>query len=429
MKLLSAFLQEHKTSFSTEARAATATFLTMGYILFVNPQILANAGMPVEASIAATAVAAALSTIVMGLYSNLPVAMAPGMGLNALFAFTLCGALGLSWQVALGVVFIEGMLNVILAYTRFRDWIVDAIPEPLKLAIAVGIGFFLALIGAKQMGIVVANPATLVTRGSLGALPTLLGLGGLALTGILFVRNIKGAIIIGIIATSVAGFITGAAPPPTSIFAAPPDIRPVLFAFDWRGALSPVLVGVILSFMFVDLFDSVGTLLAVAKPCGVATNAKDNAMRKALRADAIGTVIGAFVGTSSTTSYIESAAGVEEGGRTGLTSIFVGIFFLLSLFFYPFIGAVPAFATAPALIIVGMAMSRNLREINFEDSVIAVPAFLTIVLMPFTFSISTGIGIGLASYVVLAIAAGRYREIHPMLFAIVALFAITLAFE
>ena len=193
MKLLSAFLQEHKTSFSTEARAATATFLTMGYILFVNPQILANAGMPVEASIAATAVAAALSTIVMGLYSNLPVAMAPGMGLNALFAFTLCGALGLSWQVALGVVFIEGMLNVILAYTRFRDWIVDAIPEPLKLAIAVGIGFFLALIGAKQMGIVVANPATLVTRGSLGALPTLLGLGGLALTGILFVRNFIGS--------------------------------------------------------------------------------------------------------------------------------------------------------------------------------------------------------------------------------------------
>ncbi len=422
-------LTERHTTFGTELRAAAATFLTMGYILFVNPDILKAAGMPVEASIAATAVAAALSTIVMGLYANLPVAMAPGMGLNAFFAFTLCGALGLSWPVALGVVFVEGMLNVVLAYSRFRDWIVEAIPEPLKLAIAVGIGFFLALIGVKQMGLIVASPATLVTRGDLGSLPTLLGLGGLALTAALFVRNVKGAILVGIVSTALAGYATGAAPWPSALVAAPPDIRPVLFSLDWRGALQPALIGVILSFMFVDLFDSVGTLLSVARPVGVATDAKDPAMRQALRADAVGTVIGALAGTSSTTSYIESAAGVEEGGRTGLTAVFVGVFFLLALVFHPFIAAVPAFATAPALVIVGLAMARNLREIDFQDGVVAVPAFLTIVLMPFTFSISTGIGVGLAGYILMAAAAGRIREVHPMLYVIVALFVATLAFE
>lgn len=420
-------LRGRGTSVGVEARAGLTTFLTMAYILFVNPQILEAGGMPREASIAATALAAALSTLVMGLTANLPVAMAPGMGLNAFFAFTLCGAMGLPWKVALGVVLVEGLLNVALAYSKVRDWIVDAIPEPMKLAIAVGIGLFLALIGLEQMGVVVRSDATLVTRGDLGAARTLLGLGGLALTAALVARGVRGAILAGIVATTVAGAAVGAASIPASFTVGLPDVRPVLFAADWRGALDVGLAGVILSFMFVDLFDSVGTLLAVARPCGVATTAADPSMRRALRADAVGTVIGALAGTSSTTSYIESAAGVEEGGRTGLTAVFVAGLFLLALPFHPFIAAVPAFATAPALVVVGFAMARNLREIDFTDPGVGLPAFLAIVLMPFTFSISTGIGLGLSALVVVAAARGRLRDVHPALYGIVAIFLATLA--
>lgn len=411
----------------TEVRAGAATFLTMAYILFVNPQILEAGGMPREASIAATALAAAVSTLVMGLYSGLPVAMAPGMGLNAFFAFTVCGAMGHPWPTALGIVLLSGLANVVLAYSRLRDWIIDAIPEGMKLAIAVGIGLFLVLIGLQQMGVVAAHPATMIGRGDLGAARSLVGMAGLAATAILLVRGVRGAILMGIVGTAVAALVLGLAEPPARIVAPPPDIRPVLLAFDLRGALRPELAGVVLAFLFVDLFDSVGTLLAVARPCGIATTSADPAMRRALRADAIGTVIGAAAGTSSTTSYIESAAGVEEGGRTGAVSLTVAALFLLALPFYPFMAAVPPFATAPALVAVGLSMARAIREIDFDDPGIGLPAILAISLMPFTFSISTGIGLGLAAYVVVAAGRGRLREIHPALWAIVAVFVATLA--
>ena len=413
------------TSWRSEFRAGVATFLTMAYILVVNPQILAKAGMPVEASLAATAISAAVATATMAAWSNLPIAMAPGMGLNAFFAFTLCGAMGIPWPTALGVVFLSGLINPLLAFSRARDAIVEGIPKDLKLAIAAGIGLFLALLGLEAIGLVVAHPVTLVTRGPLGAPRTLLGLAGLAATGLLVVRRVPGALILGILGTSLVAFALGAAPPPARIFAPPPSPAPLFLGFDLVGACDPRLLGVLFTFVFVDCFDSVGTLLAVARPCGVSATAEDPRMRAALRADAVGTMIGALAGTSSTTSYIESAAGVEEGGRTGRTGFVVAILFLLALVAHPLLTSIPPFATGAALVLVGLAMARDLREIDFATPTIGIPAFLTIVLMPFCFSISTGIGVGLAAHVLLAWGTGRGREVPPILYAILLLFLVS----
>ncbi len=422
-------LNEHGTTPRTEIVAGVTTFLTMSYILFVNPQILSGAGMDRNAVTAATCLAAAISTAVMGIWANVPIAQAPGMGLNAFFTFTVCVTMNLPWPHALGIVFWSGILNVILTWTTIRERVVRAIPTPLKRAIAIGIGLFLALIGCQNMGLVVSHPVTMVTAGDLSRPTTLLSLAGFALTGILLAKKVRGAFLIGILTVSAIAFATGLSPKPASVFSAPPSLAPTLLQLDLLTPLKePKLWGVILAFMFVDLFDSVGTLLAVGFSAKlVREDGSFPQIRRALQADALATPLGALLGTSSTTSYIESASGAESGGRTGLTSIVVAALFLLGLFVVPLVTSVPPFATAPVLVLVGFLMMSDIGKIDFSDTTEGLPAFVTLILMPLTYSISIGLGFGFLSYVLLKFAHGRACDIHPILYPICALFLITLA--
>ncbi len=419
-------LKENNTSVRTEFIGGFTTFLTMAYIIFVNPMILSGAGMDKPALITATCLAASISTLLVAFWARVPFAMAPGMGLNAFFTYTLVLGQGLSWQTALGVVFVSGVAFLILTLAGIREKVVAAIPLSLRIATAAGIGLFITFIGLKNLGLVVDNPATLVSIGELTS-PVLIGLGSLFLITILEIRKVKGSILIGIFAATVAGVLFGEVHL-DGIFSAPPSLAPLAFQLDILGALQWGLAGAIFSFMFVDLFDSIGTIVACSYEAGhVEKDGTIKRIDKVLEADAVATIAGSLIGTSTTTTYIESASGIADGARTGLASVVTGCLFLVGLFCAPLIGAVPAFATAPALIIVGVFMFRNIKQIDFMDFKTAVPAFLTMILMPLSFSIATGLTVGFLSYVLIAVFCGEWKKISPVMWGVGLLSAINLA--
>lgn len=415
-------LRAHNTTLRTELIAGLTTFLAMAYIVFVNPEILSAAGMPREAVFVATCLAAALGSAIMGAWANYPIAMAPGMGLNAYFAYVVCGQLGYSWKAALGAVLISGGLFVLVSLFRVREWIVDAIPRSLKLAISAGIGLFLALIGLKNAGIVAAHPATFLTLGKLHAPSTLLAVLGFLLIVGLEARRVTGGILIGILAVTALSIALGVSAF-GGVFAPPPSLAPTFLQLDLAGALNAGIVGVVATFFLVELFDATGTLIGVSHRAGLLDkNGKLPRLNRALLADSGAIVAGALLGTSSTTAYIESAAGTAAGGRTGLTALTVAALFLAALFFAPLAGSVPAFATAPALIYVACLMARGLAEIDWDDLTEAAPATLTALAMPFTFSIAHGIAFGFISYAVVKLLAGKARDVPIAVWVIAAVF-------
>jgi adenine/guanine/hypoxanthine permease len=417
-------LSENRTNVRTEVVAGITTFLTMAYIIFVNPAILGAAKMPFGAVFTATCVAAAIGCMLMAFLANYPIALAPGMGLNAYFAFGVVGGMGYTWQVALGCVFFSGIIFFIISVLPIREWIVNAIPKSLKMAIAAGIGLFLALIALKNAGIVVANPATLVAHGKLVSWPVFMAALGFALIVALEYRRIMGGVIIGILAVTVISILAGQQKF-EGIFDMPPSIAPVFLQMDLTGALQVGLVTVVFAFLFVDLFDNTGTLIALAHRGGfMRPDGTVPRLRGALISDSAAAMIGAAVGTSTTTSYIESASGINAGGRTGLTAATVGVLFLLALFVAPLAGSIPAYATAPALLYVACLMARGLTEIEWTDITEAAPAVITALAMPFTFSIADGIAFGFISYAGIKVAAGRYADIHPAVAILAVLFVI-----
>ena len=411
-------IKERQSSVKNEVIGGATTFLTMAYIIFVNPSILGEAGMDKAALITVTVVAAAIGTLLAGLWAKVPFAMAPGMGLNAFFTYTLVIGQGVDWQTALGVVFISGIVFFLLTITGIRTKIVHTIPLSLRLAVGAGIGLFIAFIGFKNMGLIVDNPATLVGIGKFS--PTvIIGIVGLVITAILEVRKVKGGIFYGIIITTLIAFFAGQVTAPDSFISLPPSMEPLLFKLDIISAFSFALIGAIFSFMFVDLFDSVGTIVACSYEAGfIDKKGKVKHVDKILEADAVATIIGSLLGTSTTTTYIESASGIANGARTGFASVITAGLFILALFFAPLIGVVPAYATAPALIIVGVYMFKNIKEINFKDFTEAIPAFLTIILMPLSFSISIGLSFGFISYVLLKATTGKAKDVSVLMWII-----------
>ena len=413
--------EERGTYLRTEILAGVTTFLTMAYIIFVNPTILGDAGMPKEAVFVATCVVAALATLIMGLYANYPIACAPGMGLNAYFAYTVVKGMGFTWQAALGAVFISGCLFLAVTLLRVREQIVNGIPISLRVSITAGIGLFLGIISLKSAGVIVANPETLVTLGNLHQAPVILSVIGFFSIVTLDVLRVRGAILIGIVGVTVLSFFFGGNHF-NGIVSAPPSISPTLFKLDIKSAMSTGVFNVVLVFFLVELFDATGTLMGVASRAGLLVEGKMARLNRALMADSTAIVVGSFLGTSSTTAYIESAAGVQAGGRTGVTAITVGILFLLSLFFAPLAGVVPAYATAPALLYVACLMLRELTHLNWDDATESVPAALTTLLMPFTYSIANGIAFGFISYAGLKLFTGRTRQVKPVVWIIAAIF-------
>ncbi|MDO6355033.1 NCS2 family permease [Caloramator sp. CAR-1] len=416
-------LKEHKTDVRTEIIAGFTTFMTMAYILIVNPQILSNTGMDKGALFTATALSAAVATLVMAFHANYPFALAPGMGLNAFFAFTVVLGMKYSWEVALAAILIEGIIFIILSVTPVREAIVNAIPKSIKHAVSVGIGLFIAFIGARSAGLVVNSEATGVTLGNLKSPEVILAIIGLIITGYLLAKGVKGALLIGILITTVLGIPLKVTPMPSSIISAPPSLSPILFKFDFSKVFTGEFLVVMFTFLFVDMFDTIGTLVGVASKADMLDESgKLPRARQALLADAIGTTFGAIVGTSTVTTYVESAAGVAEGGRTGLTALTVAVLMLLSLLFAPILTIVPAAATAPALIIIGLFMLSPIFKIDFEDYTEAIPAFLTIIMMPFTYSIAEGLVFGIVSYVVLKLISGKTKDISVTMYILAILF-------
>ena len=406
------------SSLKAEILAGFATFLTMVYIVVVNPTMLADAGMDFGAVFVATILAAAVASAIMGAWANWPVALAPGMGLNAFFVYGIVIGLKQPWQVALGAVFLSGLLTLILSLTRLREAIINAIPRSLKLGIGVGIGLFLAIIGLRAAGIVVADPATLVGLGKLSAPSVLLAALGFVIMVALDRRGVPGAIVIGIVAVGVLGWASGVAEF-EGVAGAVPSLAPTFLKLDVAGAVQAGLVAVVFALMFVDFFDNAGTLTSVASLAGkIDRDGKVEGIGRAVIADSAASVIGALLGTSSTTSYIESGAGIKEGGRTGLTAIVVAILFLLCLFLAPLARSIPSFATAPALVFVATYFVRNLAEIDWSDVTEYAPATLAAILMPLTYSITNGIAVGFIVYALCKIFAGRWREATPMVLAI-----------
>ncbi|GGP27426.1 NCS2 family permease [Silvimonas amylolytica] len=428
--MLEAFfkLKEHGTDVRTEVLAGFTTFLTMAYIIFVNPSILSITGMDFNAVFVATCIAAATGSLVMGLVANYPIALAPGMGLNAYFTFTVCKGMGVPWQVALGAVFISGIIFLVVSLFKVREAIVNAIPHSLKLAISAGVGIFLALIALKSAGVVVGSPATLVTLGNIHAPTTLLAVLGFFLIVALEYRRIPGSIIISILAVTVISVLMGLSKF-LGVMSAPPSIAPTFLQMDLHGALNAGLLGVIFVFFFVDLFDTTGTLIGVSHRAGLLDkDGKLPRLKRALMADSSAIVVGSVLGTSSTTAYIESAAGTAVGGRTGLTAVVVAILFLISLVFAPLANSVPAFATAPALCYVAVLMARGLAEIEWNDLTESAPAVMTALAIPFTYSIADGIAIGFISYVAIKLLAGRLRDLSPAVVVIALLWLVKFAF-
>jgi AGZA family xanthine/uracil permease-like MFS transporter len=403
-------LSENGTTVRTELLAGATTFLTMVYIVFVNPSILQAAGMDQGAVFVATCVAAAVGSLIMGCYANYPVALAPGMGLNAYFTYGVVLGMGHTWQVALGAVFISGLLFVLLSLLPVRGWIIDSIPKSLKMAISAGIGLFLAIIALKNAGLVVDHPATLVTLGDVTSTPALLACAGFLVTAALSARRVPGAIIIGILAVTGASVALGISTA-QGVFSLPPSVAPTFLQMDISGALEVGLITIIFAFLFVDLFDTAGTLVGLAHRAGMLDeHGRLPRLRQALLADSTASVVGAVMGTSTTTSYIESAAGVNAGGRTGLTAVTVAVLFLLCLFVSPLAATIPPYATAPALLFVACLMVRGLAEIDWDDVTEVAPAVVTAVSMPLTFSIATGIGLGFITYAGIKILTGRASE-------------------
>jgi AGZA family xanthine/uracil permease-like MFS transporter len=420
-------LSEHGTSVRTELLAGLTTFLTMAYIVFVNPAILGDAGMPKGAVFVATCLIAALGTLIMGLYANYPIALAPGMGLNAYFAYVVVLGMGIPWQTALGAVFISGCLFLIVTLTGLREVILRAIPAALRVAITVGIGLFLAIIALKSAGIVAPSKATYITLGDLHQpAPVLAALGFFAIV-VLDKRKVPGAILLGILAVTVASFFFGGNQF-AGVFSAPPSIEPTLFALDIPGAFSVGILNVVLVFFLVELFDATGTLMGVAKRAGLLVPGKMDRMNKALLADSGAIFAGSLLGTSSTTAYIESASGVQAGGRTGLTAITVAVLFLACLAIAPLAGSVPAYATAPALFFVACLMLRELTELNWDETTDVIPAAVTALAMPFTYSIANGLAFGFITYAVLKGLTGRAKEVHWMVWLIAAIFLFKFAY-
>ncbi|MEW6661602.1 MAG: NCS2 family permease [Bacillota bacterium] len=427
-------LSENNTNVKTEVLAGLTTFMTMGYIIFVNPAILKDAGMPFGAVLVATCVSAAVATLLMAFLANYPFALAPGMGLNAFFTYYVVLQLGLSWQAALAAVFISGVIFLVLTMTKAREAIVNAIPLSLKLAVSVGIGLFIALIGFKSAGIVVGNEATLVGIGSFKDPQVILATLGLLITAGLVLKRVKGALLLGILITTVVGIPMGITNlEGFRLVSMPPSVQETFFAFAspdaWKEVLKFGIIPIILSFTFVDLFDSIGTLVGVSSKANM-LDAKGHLPRanKALLADSIGTMFGAAMGTSTVTTYVESASGVAEGGRTGLTAAVVGLLFLVALFFSPLVGIIPGAATAPALIIVGIFMMEPVMRIDFSNYLEAIPAFMAIVMMPYTFSIAEGIVFGILAYTLLHVIAGKTKEISLTMWVLTILFLAKIVF-
>jgi len=414
-------LAEHGTSVRTEVLAGLTTFLTMAYIVFINPSILGDAGMPRGAVFVATCLVAALGSLIMALYANYPIALAPGMGLNAYFTYVVVQQLGFSWQAALGAVFISGVCFLIVTLTGLRALIVDGIPRSMRIAITVGIGLFLAIIALKNAGLVAASPATFVTLGDLHKPETILAVLGFLMVAVLSARKVRAALLSSILTVTVLSFVF-AGNAFEGIVSLPPSIEPTLFALDIGGALSAGLLNVILVLFLVELFDATGTLMGVASRAGLLTDGQMRRLDRALMADSVAVFAGSLLGTSSTTAYLESASGVEEGGRTGLTAATVAVLFLACLFFAPLAGAVPAYATAPALFYVACLMLRELVELDWDDLTEVVPACVTALLMPFTYSIATGVSCGFITYAALKLLAGRAREVKPIVWVIAAIF-------
>ena len=425
-------VREKGSSVRTELLAGLTTFIAMAYILFVNPNILADAGIPKDAAIASTIWIAALASLAMGVFANYPVALAPGMGLNAFFAYYVCGVLGLHWTVALGAVFFSGVLFLILTVGGIRQAIINAVPRDLKLAISVGIGLFIAFIGLKGTGLIVENSATYVALGHVTAPTTLLSLFGLLFTAALMARNIHGAILIGIFVTTILAMAFGMTPAPQGfgdiISTSLPHMGATFGQLDLAGAWNYGLVSIIFTFTVVELFDNMGTLIGLTtKAKMVKPDGRIENIDKALTTDAVGTMVSAVFGTSTVTSYIESAAGIASGGRTGLTAVAAGVLFLTALLFTPLIGLVPAFATAPALILVGALLMSEVGKIDFSDFTNALPAFLTIIMMPLTSSIANGFAFGFISYTVMKLFAGQYKKISWIMYLVSIAFLINLA--
>jgi AGZA family xanthine/uracil permease-like MFS transporter len=405
-------LQENKTTVGREVLAGVTTFLTMAYILAVNPALLSNAGMPAGGVFTATVIASAIATLVMAFLANLPVALAPGMGLNAFFAFTVVLGMGYSWELALTAVFLEGILFLVLSLFNVREAIIKAIPENLKKAVSVGIGLFIALIGFENAGIIVGDQATLVTLGNITSGTALLAVIGLVTTIILFANKVPGSILIGILITTIIGIPLKITPINSGFSPISMPAEPLFWKFDFSNIFSFKFFTIFFTFFFVDIFDTVGTLVGVATKAGfIKKNGEIPNVKQALIADAVGTVAGAMLGTSTVTSYVESTAGVATGGRTGLASVATGLLFLLALFFSPVFLLIPSAATAPALILVGFLMIQSVVAIDFADPTEGIPAFLAIVMMPFAYSISEGIVYGLLSYVVLKACTGKFKDV------------------
>lgn len=409
------------SSLRTEVLAGIATFLTMAYIVVVNPAILSDAGMDFGAVFVATVLAAFVGCSIMGWWAKWPVALAPGMGLNAFFTYGIVLGMEQTWQVALAAVFVSGVLFLGLSLTGLREYIINAIPKSLKLGIGAGIGLFLAIIGLKNAGVVVDHPATLVTLGDVTSLPVLLFFGAFIVMAMLDRLRIPGGIIIGIIAASAIGWIAGIADF-QGVIGAVPSIQPTLFALDLGGVMTAAMIGVVFTLLFVDFFDTAGTLTSVANVAGkVDKDGKVEGIGKAVISDSTATVVGALFGTSNTTSYIESAAGIKEGGRTGLTAVVVSALFLLCLLFSPLAQSIPAYATAAALVFVATFFMKNLVDIDWEDATEFAPAVLGAVLMPLTFSISNGIAIGFIAYVAIKLASGRAADLNLAIYLVAAL--------
>lgn len=416
-------LKEHKTSVRTEILAGITTFMTMAYILVVNPTILSEAGMDKGAVFTTTAIASFIGTVIMGLCANYPFALAPGMGLNAYFAYTIVIGRGYSWQFALTAVLLEGIIFLVLTFTKVREMIVNSMPYSLKQAVSAGIGIFIAFLGLYQAGLVKQGKGIPLDLGVITSATSLITIFGILFTILLLVKKVPGAILFGMLATTVVSIICGVSELPKAVVGTPSSIAPIFMKFDFSKIISTEMFVALLAFLFVDLFDTVGTLVGVASKADMLD--KDGNLpraRQALFADSIGTTVGAILGTSTVTTFVESASGVAEGGRTGLTAIVTACLFLLALIFQPIFAVIPTYATSSALIVVGLFMITGIKKINFEDYTEALPAFLTIIMMPLSYSIANGIVFGIVSYAILKLVSGRAKEASPVVYILALLF-------
>ena len=417
-------LEEQHTTLRTEAVGGLTTFLSMAYILFVNPSILGVAGMDENAVFVATGIASAIGCLVMGLWARYPIALAPGMGLNAFFAYTVVLTMGIPWEVALAGTLVSGVLFLILAVSGIREMIINAIPSQLKLAVGAGIGLFIAFIGLQNAGIVVADEATMVSLGELGEPDSLLAIFGVVVTALFLIRKISGAVFYGIVLTALAGVVVGHIPLPEGVVSGVPSLAPTFgqAIVSLPEIFTVQMAVVIFSFLFVDFFDTAGTLIAVAHQGGFMKDDKLPRANRALASDSVATISGSILGTSTTTSYIESTTGIAAGARTGLASVVVAGLFLLSMFFSPLLGVVTAAVTAPALIVVGVLMASGLGDIEWKDMTVAIPAFVTVIAMPLTYSIATGIALGLVLYPLMKAFKGEFRTVHPIMYGLFVVF-------